>query len=106
MTESEFLDLTDALLDSLQTALDAANLDLDYQLNGGVLEIEFDHGGKIVINRHLPNQEMWLAAKSGGFHFSLQENGHWSGTRDGADFHALLSQLISQGCGETFDWAA
>jgi len=105
MTESEFLDLTDALLDSLQTQLDTANLDLDYQLNGGVLEIEFDEGGKMVINRHLPNQEMWVAAKSGGFHFSLDAQGKWINRRDGTELHQMLSQLISQGVGCDFAWS-
>jgi CyaY protein len=105
MTESEFLNLTDAVLDSLQNALDEAALDLDYQLNGGVLEIEFDSGAKIIVNRHLPNREIWVAAKSGGFHFSAAEDGKWINRRDQAELHAFLSGLIAQGCDVSFDWS-
>ncbi|TDR72471.1 iron donor protein CyaY [Paludibacterium purpuratum] len=104
MTESEFLDLTDTLLDSLQTALDESALDLDYELNGGVLEIEFDSGEKIIVNRHVPNQEIWVAAKSGGFHFGLNEQGQWRNTRDGSELGQALSQLIGRSAGETFSW--
>lgn len=104
MTESEFLDRTDALFDSLQTALDAGALDLDYELNGGVLEIEFDNGEKIIINRHVPNREIWVAARSGGFHFARQEDGRWLNTRDGSELGPLLSGLISAGTGSSFTW--
>jgi CyaY protein len=104
MTESEFLDRTEALFDSLQTALDAGALDLDYELNGGVLEIEFDSGGKMIINRHVPNREIWVAARSGGFHFALQPDGRWVSARDGAELGALLSRLISEACSTEFTW--
>jgi CyaY protein len=105
MTEREFLDLADSVLNSLQTALDAADLDLDYQLNGGVLEIEFDSGAKIIVNRHVPNQEIWVAAKSGGFHFAPNEDGRWMSTREHAELQPLVSQLIADGAGSGFDWA-
>lgn len=36
------------------------------------MELEFADGSKVIINRHVPNQEMWLAAKSGGFHYGYQ----------------------------------
>ncbi|WP_215779530.1 iron donor protein CyaY [Paludibacterium sp. B53371] len=106
MTESEFLDLTDSLLDSLQTALDESALDLDYELNGGVLEIEFESGEKMIVNRHLPNREIWLAAKSGGFHFSLTDDGRWINTRDGSELGESLSALVSKSAGATFRWQA
>lgn len=104
MTESEFLDLTDTLLESLQSALDEAGLDLDYQLNGGVLEIEFDQGAKMVINRHLPNREIWVAARSGGFHYALDDSGRWINTRDGSGLGATLSRLIADTAGQAFLW--
>jgi CyaY protein len=46
------------------------------------------------VNSQAPMQELWVAAKSGGFHFK-QENGKWIGTRDGAELFAALSQMIS-----------
>jgi len=105
MTESEFMVITDALLESLQTALDSTDLDLDYQLNGGVLEIEFESGEQIVINRHTPNREIWVAARSGGFHFSLDPQQHWINHRDQSELTQVLSQLISASSGANFTWA-
>ena len=104
MTESEFLDLTDSLLESLQNALDDAQLDVDYQLNGGVLELEFDNGAKMVINRHVPNREIWVAARLGGFHFGLDAAGLWVNTRDGSELTDLVSRLVSETAGERFSW--
>lgn len=104
MTESEFLDLTDKLLDSLQMALDAGDLDLDYELHDGVLEIEFDSGEKIIVNRHLPNREIWVAARSGGYHFALTADGRWQSTRDGSELYTLLERLIGTAAGDRFSW--
>lgn len=98
MTESEFTRLADDIFARIENALDAN--DLDYNLNGPVLEIEFDDGSKIIANRHTPNQEIWLAAKSGGFHYSYQD-GQWTSRRDGSELFARISELIKLGCGES-----
>jgi len=55
---------------------------IECHLNGPVLELEFANGSQIVINRHAPNREIWLAAKSGGFHYAFQD-GQWVSRRDG-----------------------
>ena len=68
--ESAFLALTDRVLDAIGAALDAAeNGDLDWSENDGVLSVDCGTGGRIIVNRHVPNREIWVAAKSGGFHF-------------------------------------
>ncbi|CUA83079.1 MULTISPECIES: iron donor protein CyaY [Gulbenkiania] len=99
MTESEFLDLTDRMLETIQNAIDEAGLDADYTLNGGVLDIAFDNGQHIVVNRHGPNQEMWLAARSGGFHFA-HDGTAWRNTRGGSDFWETLTLLVEEASGE------
>jgi CyaY protein len=96
MTESEFTKLADDIFARIENALDTN--DLDYNFNGPVLEIEFDDGSQIIINRHTPNQEIWLAAKSGGFHYSLQD-GQWVSKRDGSELFGKLSELVRMGCG-------
>lgn len=101
MTESDFLDLTDRIFQRIEDALEAADVDADCLISGNVLEIEFDDGAKIVVNRHVPNQELWIAAKSGGFHFALRD-GQWVAARDGAEFGATLSQVVSTAAGEAF----
>jgi CyaY protein len=106
MNDSEFLDLTDAILDRIENAVDEAGLDADYVRNGGVLELEFDSGAKIVVNRHAPNRELWIAARSGGFHFGLKDDGRWINARDGQEFFTALSALIAAAAGAPFQLEA
>lgn len=101
MTESEFLELADAIFERIQTQLDEQGIDVDCNVNGAVMELEFDDGSKIIVNRHTPNQEMWIAARSGGFHFGWSEGG-WRNTRDGREFFEHLGELIAQQSGEAF----
>jgi len=68
MDESVFIAAADATLDKIGLALDAAletsDADLDWSLRDGVLTIECDDGSRIIVNRHVPNREMWVAAKT------------------------------------------
>ena len=70
ITESEFIAATDRTLAAVGTALDAAlaesDADLDWNLVDGILEIDCGSGGKLIVNRHVPNREIWVAARSGG----------------------------------------
>jgi CyaY protein len=99
MTESEFESLASAALAALESAFEAGAPDADVQTKGaGVLEIEFDDGSKMVINRHGAAREIWVAAKSGGFHFR-HDGIAWRDTRDGTELFAAVSRLASQQCG-------
>jgi CyaY protein len=100
MNESEFNKLADATLAAIEQAIERSGADIDFELQaGGVLELEFDNGSKMVINRHGVAQEIWVAARSGGFHFRA-DNGRWIGTRDGAELMQTLETLLSQQAGE------
>ncbi|WP_153160734.1 iron donor protein CyaY [Zoogloea sp. 1C4] len=100
MNEADFNALADAELARLEGLLDKCDLDFDYELKpGGIVELEFENGTKIIVNRHTAAREIWLAAKSGGFHFR-PEGGRWLGTRDGADFYAVLSRCMTEQAGE------
>jgi len=99
MTESEFETLASAALAALESAFEASIPDADVQTKGsGVLEIEFDDGSKMVINRHGAAREIWVAAKSGGFHFR-HDGTAWRDTRDGTELFASVSRLASQQAG-------
>jgi CyaY protein len=67
---------------------------------GGVLELEFDNGTKMIINRHTAAREIWVAAKSGGFHFRPLD-GRWVNTRDGRELWAMLAALVGEQSGES-----
>ena len=95
MNESEFNRLADAVLARIEAGLEASDADLDFAMvSSGVLEIEFADGSKIIVNRHGAAKEMWVAAKSGGFHFRW-DGAHWRDTRDNSELMAALSALIS-----------
>src|SRR5512132_4503708 len=97
MTETEFIAAADATLAAIGDALDAAladsDIDLDWSLNDGILEIECENGSKLIVNRHVPNRELWVAARSGGFHFRAVQ-GLWRDTRSGDDLAVALAKLL------------
>lgn len=100
MDDKEFNALADAALARIDAALEACDADLDFELAaGGVLEIEFADGGKIIVNRHGVAREIWVAARAGGFHFRW-DGDSWRDTRDGTELMAKLSELASQQAGE------
>ena len=100
MDDKEFNTLADATLARIDAALEACVADVDSQLAaGGVLEIEFDDGSKIIVNRHGVAREIWVAARSGGFHFRW-DGAAWRDTRDAAELMEKLSMLASQQAGE------
>ncbi|MFZ3288853.1 MAG: iron donor protein CyaY [Telluria sp.] len=99
MSETEFLDLAESALTRIETAMDRLNdedvLDVECKRSGNVLEIEFiDNGSKIIVNSQAPMRELWVAAKSGGFHYK-RVDGAWIDTRDGSELFAALSLLAS-----------
>ena len=99
MSEKEFLDLAETTLNTIEAAMDRLNdedvIDVECKRSGNVLEIEFiDNGSKIIINSQAPMKEMWVAAKSGGFHYR-HTDGAWRNTRDGSELYAALSILAS-----------
>ncbi|OIR11574.1 protein CyaY [mine drainage metagenome] len=98
MTESEFNEQADAVFLRIEQAIDDGDADIDYDSNGTVLEMEFADGSKVIVNRHVPNREIWLAAKSGGFHYALQD-GRWLSQRDGSELFARLGELVQLGTG-------
>jgi CyaY protein len=103
MDEKAFLNLADAemarLEQQLESAFEAADVDADIEpMPGGILELSFENGSKIIINRHLAAKEIWVAARSGGFHFKPQD-GAWLNTRDGEALPALLERVLSEQAG-------
>ncbi len=105
MEESEYGRLAEAVLRRIEAGLDAAAADLDYELAaGGVLEIGFPNGSKIVVNKQAAAREIWVAARSGGFHYRWQD-GQWRDTRSGEELFSALSRMLSEQAGEPISLA-
>jgi CyaY protein len=95
MTESEYTHLADETLRKLEQAIEKADGDFDYEFSaGGILEIEFADASVIVVNKQAAAQEIWVAAKSGGFHYRWEEDA-WRDTRSGEELFAALSRFAS-----------
>jgi CyaY protein len=92
MLDSEYHQLADQTLTTLEQALD--NAEIDYERNDGILSLEFANGSKIIINKQAINQEIWIAAKSGGFHLKYIDN-QWHTSKQ-EELFALLSRLCSE----------
>lgn len=100
MNDTEFAALADEIMERIEQGLEDSGADLDFELAaGGVLEIEFADASKIVVNRHAIAREIWVAAKSGGFHFR-HDGSCWRDTRDGEELLSKLSRLASAQAGE------
>ena len=100
MTEFEFLDLAESTLNTIEQAFDRLFeqdvVDVECKRSGNVLEIEFvDNGSKIIVNSQAPLQEMWVAARAGGFHYK-RVNDEWRNTRDGSELFDALSEYATQ----------
>ena len=104
--ESEFSARADAVLAAvgaaLDVAIDASDADIDWSLNDGVLTIDCGPDGKLIVNRHVPNREIWVAAKSGGFHFRAT-GGAWRDSRAGEELGAALERLLRDQAGMAID---
>lgn len=100
MTQADFDALADAALEQIQLAVEASGIDADVESKAdGVVELAFADGSKMVVNRHRVAREIWVAARSGGFHFRW-DGAAWRDTRDGAELFAALSRLVSAQGGE------
>ncbi|PQQ28268.1 iron donor protein CyaY [Photorhabdus hindustanensis] len=106
MNDSEFHQLADQLMFYIEGQLDNydGNADIDCETNGGVMTLSFDNDSKIIINRQEPFHQIWLATKSGGYHFDYKE-GQWICDRSGDNFLTMLAHAITEQSGEQFSFS-
>ena len=70
MDDSTFESLADRTLARLQTQIEDALDNVDVDLRGGILTLELEDGRQYVINKHMPNHQIWLSSPiSGAAHF-------------------------------------
>jgi len=102
MDDTEFNRLADLTMQQIETVLEDNDIDFE-TLAGGVLEIEFADGSKIIVNRHAVAREIWVAARSGGFHFRWNGNA-WVDTRDASLLLDKLALAASLQAGRSLDF--
>jgi CyaY protein len=108
-------DLSDAEYDrrarAVLAAVEAASdrflqdevIDIDTSRTGGLLELEFPNGSKVVLNTQPPLHELWLAAGAGGFHFRAVGD-RWI-DREGRELFDVLSECASTQAGRPLRFA-
>jgi CyaY protein len=98
LADSDYQRLAGAVLMTIESTVDRwlqdDLIDIDPQRTGGLLELSFPNGSKLVVNLQPPLQEIWLAARAGGFHYRLID-GRWLDTRDGSELFDVLSREAS-----------
>ncbi len=102
MTESEFHRAVDAVLARIESSVEGEE-DLAVDLESGILTITCPDASRVIINRQTPNREIWVAARSGGFHFTSRE-GLWRDTRSGDELFASLARILESQGGARVRW--
>lgn len=102
MTESEFNDQIDNILTKIEDSIDQCEVDLDYENSGNIFTITIEsNNSKIILNRQQPLRQLWVAAKSGGYHFNYDsKTGTWLNDKDQQEIFAALSAYCTEQCEE------
>lgn len=101
LSESQFNEQVDATLLAIEEAIDESGADIDYENVSGILTLIFEDGSQVIINRQGPVQQLWLAAKRGGYHFDYDgAGGGWVLDSDGTPLFKILNDVVSEQAGE------
>jgi len=108
INDKQFYQLGANVLHSIEVALEAADdeldLDLDVERQGGnVINIRFKDRSVIVVNTQAPLHEIWVAAKSGGYHYrwaGTTSQPLWLDTKTGRELLSDLSEFASAQAGQ------
>ncbi|HSU23211.1 iron donor protein CyaY [Comamonadaceae bacterium OTU4NAUVB1] len=104
MTDPDYMDRAEALLSAVERGCDRINdtteADIDNQRVGGMITISFPGGSQLIVNLQKPLQEVWLAARSGGYHYR-HDGTAWVDTKTGEEFFDNLSREASRQSGLT-----
>lgn len=95
MDESEFEKRSGATLSKLEDALRAVDDDLEVDLGGGILTVEFPDGTKFVINAHGVAKEIWLSANLSASHYAW-DGTSWRDRRNGNELFAEVGRAVSE----------
>ncbi|PMH45455.1 iron donor protein CyaY [Vibrio sp. 10N.286.49.B3] len=103
MNDTEFHQLVDTQMQIIEEAIDDSGADIDYEVMGNVMTLEFENRTQIIINRQEPMHEIWLASKSGGFHFKLIDE-QWICSKTGIELFAMVKQECEKQADEKIEW--
>ena len=100
MDDSEFQEIVDDEFVRIEDRVDELELDVDIDASGGVLAFTLDSGSRIILSRQVTNHEIWVAAKSGGFHLKRVDS-EWFCQNTEESLEQLLNRVFSEQAGVT-----
>ena len=103
MNDTEFHQLVDIQMQNIEEAIDESEADIDYEVTGNVMTLEFENRSQIIINRQEPMREIWLASKSGGFHFKLVDD-KWTCSKTGMELFEMVKEECEKHADEEINW--
>ncbi|MFT3857928.1 MAG: iron donor protein CyaY [Aquabacterium sp.] len=100
LSDAQYHEAISTTLSRIESTVDAwlegDVIDIDSARNGGMLTLSLPNRSQLIVNAQPPLQELWLAAKRGGFHFRMGPAGQWLDTKSGEEFFAVLSACVSE----------
>lgn len=109
MTDLQYQNQAESVLKAIEQTCDRLNdesdVDIDNQRTGGMITLSFSNQSQIIVNLQKPLQEIWMAARAGGFHYKFN-GGQWLDTKDGREFFDNLSRYASEQAGQPLVFAA
>lgn len=109
MTDAEFHELAEQVLQAVEAGCDrvteTTDVDIDSRRAGSVVTLVFGNGSQMVVNLQRPLHEIWLAARSGGFHFQ-HDGQHWMDTRGRGEFFAILTGCAREQTAQTITFSS
>ncbi|MGV6472898.1 iron donor protein CyaY [Azotobacter vinelandii] len=105
LTEARFHELIDDLQQNVEDVFEDSDLDVDLENSAGVLSVRFENGSQLILSRQEPLHQLWLAARSGGFHFDYDEaGGRWICDASGDSLGELLARVTLEQIGEELEF--
>jgi CyaY protein len=105
LSEARFHDLVDALQQALEDIFDDSDLDIDLENSAGVLTVRFDNGSQLIFSRQPALRQLWLAARSGGFHFDYDEdNQRWICDSSDELLSEMLERIVAEQSGASLEF--
>jgi len=94
MTDIEYLDRAEALLTAIELACDRINVTWT-----------FANRSQIIVNLQKPLQEVWMAARAGGFHYRY-DGAQWMDSKGQGEFFSHLSRCATEQAGQPLTFSS
>ena len=95
LTEQAFHALLDDLMFAIEDEVDTLDDDFDFDRTSGQLVITFPNTSQVIVSRQVVQQQLWVAAKSGGFHLTY-EAGDWVCQSTSERLWPLLARVFQE----------